>query len=425
MTKEQIKQEEVKNEETEISEEEIEEIVAQEQETKEETVENETLEELANTEEEEEERTEEEEVEEKEEKVKVERTTAIEKVHIPRTIKQIVKQKDKLNFDLAIQRNSVWTNEQKSLFIHSLIYGYPFPPAYAQDKGDGVLWMLDGKQRLSTVIDFCEDKFKLDKKTPSVFGQEIKGLKFSQLLEDFQDEILSTNFTIYQMRNITDEERDQIFVRLNKGTPLAKMEQTRAMYSQLTEQIEQSVSNLEFFHDHVSIAKNRFADQELILQTAMILDKEHNLKGIGSPQIQKYVLDLKDKGELLSDDVYNSLLSADDYLSQAVSNFTVEQVKSTLKKVNVPMIVVTALSAIKDSVTPDVFGDFLIKFLITDYKKDTDYGVACQAGSAKKENVLIRLTEMDKAYVKFVNNKLKLKGEERIKSNKKEIEQVV
>lgn len=352
------------------------------------------------------------------------RMTAIEKTQLPKTIKWIVKNKEKLNFALAIQRNSVWTSEQKSLFVHSLMYGYPFPPAFAQDNGDGILWLLDGKQRLTTVIEFCEDKFKLHKNTPNVFGHEVANKKFSQLHEDFQDEILSTNFTIHQMRGLTDSERDEMFVRLNKGTPLSKIEQTRAMYSSLIAQIE-AIAGLEFFQDHVTIPTNRFADQELILQTAMILDEDHNLKGIGSVQIQKYVAELKLKGELLSDEIFNKFVKADDYLSMVAGDLGTAELKQILKKVNVPMVIVTALRAIEEDVPPTLFGEFLVNFLITNYKRDSDYGIACQAGSAKKENVLVRLQEMDNGYVEFVNKMLNLKGEKKIQSKAKELEEAI
>ena len=80
------------------------------------------------------------------EKKKVQRTTAIKKLEEKQTIKQIYKNKEKLRFDLIIQRNNVWKPEQKSLFIHSILYGFPFTNAYAQDTNDGNWWLLDGKQ---------------------------------------------------------------------------------------------------------------------------------------------------------------------------------------------------------------------------------------------------------------------------------------
>jgi hypothetical protein len=355
-------------------------------------------------------------------KPKIIRTTSLEKNHIPRNIRKIVKQKEKIRFDLSIQRNSVWSSQQKSLFIHSLIYGFPFPPAYAQDKGDGILWMLDGKQRLSCVIDFVLNEFRLHKSTPKCFNEAIGGKLFKELPEEFREEILSTNFTIYQMVDMTDEERDEMFVRLNRGTPLSKIEQTRAMYSDLISQIE-DISKMEFFTNYVLLsksAKNRFTDQELIIQTAMLLDNEHTFRGIGSVQIQSYVNELKEKNELISVDVFNKFVKADNYLSIVCNELSKAELSQIFKKVNIPMIIITAIKADENDVDKSLFGDFLVDFLVKNYSKDSEYSNACQSGSAKKENVVIRINAMDKAFTDFVNGR-KDKGEEKLKSNLEQI----
>lgn len=355
-------------------------------------------------------------------KQKINRTTAIDKRHIPRTIKRIVREKNKIRFDSTIQRGHVWTQEQKSLFIHSLIYGYPFPPAYAQDKGDGELWMLDGKQRLSCVIDFCTGAFKLHKDTPDAFGVEINGKYFEDLPDDFRSEIENTNFTIYQMVDMTDDERDEMFVRLNKGTALNKMEQTRAMYSTLINQVE-TIGKMQFFVNDVKLsksAKNRFTDQELILQTAMLLDEGHTFKGTGGAQIQKYVNALKMKGELISDDVFNKFVKADDYLSTVTNDITLDEIKEIFKKVHVPIIIKTALKAIDNNVEEKVFGDFLVDFLIRNYSQETPYGIASQKSTTKKESVNLRLKEMDRAFVDFVNKRIE-QEEDKLKTNHEEV----
>lgn len=353
------------------------------------------------------------------------RTTALEKSQMPKNVRWLTKNSNKLNFKLAIQRNTVWTPEQKSLFIHSLIYGYPFPAVYAQDKGDGVLWLLDGKQRLTTAIEYCTGEFKLHKSTPKCFGYTIANKKFDELpLDEFRDTILDTDFMIHLLKNMTNQERDEMFVRLNKGTPLSKIEHTRAMYSDLIEQIE-GIAGLEFFSDYVTFPKNRFADQEVIMQTVMILDEDHNLKGIGSAQIQKYVAELKAKGVLLSDEIFNKFVQADDYLSMVCSEFSDVERKQILKKVHIPMVIVTALRAVEDKVEHTYFAEFLDSFLINKYSRDSDYGIACQSGSAKKENVLIRLQAMDNGYADYMNTLMKLKGDKKIKSKAKELEQVI
>lgn len=334
----------------------------------------------------------------------VERKTAIEKAQTPKTIKWIVKNKSKLRFDLAIQRNSVWKQDQKSLFIHSLMYGFPFPPAYAQDSNDGNLWLLDGKQRLTTVIEFVEDAYPLYQDTPDVFGYKVAGKKFSELPEQFQDEIVDTNFTIWQMKNMTTEERDEMFYRLNNGSALSKLEVTRSMYSELFAEVAE-ISDLPFFANEISLtpsARNRFVDQELVIQIAMLLDKNYKLKGFGGTHIRDYVTALKENGEVFSEEMVSVYERMSLYLEEAFDGFSKQERAKALKKINVPMVFMQGIEAVDMGMHPEQYGEFVKTFLIDEYTVDSSYGESCQSGSAKKENVSIRLKEIDKAFRKYV-----------------------
>jgi hypothetical protein len=336
--------------------------------------------------------------------ITIERTTAIEKSRQTKTIKQVVKMKDKLRFDLAIQRNSVWKLEQKSLFIHSLMYGFPFPPAYAQYSTDGQAWMLDGKQRLTTIIDFVEDKFYLHKNTPNVFGFDVAEMKFSELPEQFRDEILDTSFDIWELKNMTEEERDEMFFRLNNGSALSKIEVTRSMYSQLFSEVSE-LAELEFFANTIHLtesARNRFVDQELVIQIAMLLNEDYKLKGFGGSHIRDYVVNLKESQTKFSDEIIKCFKETSEYLSDAFKDFTNRETVKSLKKLNVPMVFIQGITAKEKGMSAEQFGEFVKWFLIDMYQVDSPYGISCQSGSAKRENVMTRLKEMDKAFSKYV-----------------------
>lgn len=330
----------------------------------------------------------------------VKRTTAIEKSSTPKTVKWIVKNKEKLRFDLAIQRNGVWKNEQRSLFIHSIIYGFPFPPAYAMDSNDGYLWFLDGKQRLTCVIDFVLGKFKLDKKTPLCLGVNIADKSFEELPEVMRDEILDAHFSIIQMKNMTEEERDEMFVRLNGGTALTKLEVTRAMYSDLFADVGE-LANLPFFADVIHLtnsSRNRFVDQELVVQIAMLLDEDHKLKGFGGQQIRDYVLSLKDNQATFGDEMVQIYKEMSRYLEEAFDGMTKKDAQKALKKINVPMVFMQGVKAKEMGMLPQQYGEFVKWFLVDIYTIESAYGVHCQAGSAKKESVMVRLKETDKHF---------------------------
>lgn len=96
-----------------------------------------------------------------------------------------------------------------------------------------------------------------------------------------------------------------------------------------------------------------------------------------------------------------------DYLSKAVDDFDNAERKKALKKIHVPIIFDIAQKAMEKKIQPELFGSFIRSFLITNYSVESDYGVSCQAGSSKKDNVVIRLHEMNMAFNKFAD-KLKV-----------------
>ena len=56
------------------------------------------------------------------------------------------------------QRNEVWSATKKSLLIESLMLKIPIPMFYVSSDPKGVLTVVDGLQRLSTIRDFIVNK---------------------------------------------------------------------------------------------------------------------------------------------------------------------------------------------------------------------------------------------------------------------------
>lgn len=64
------------------------------------------------------------------------------------------------------QRNLVWTARQKAYLIDTILNGFPVPELYMQDKGDAQgnesYIVVDGQQRISSVIDFMNGDLTLE-----------------------------------------------------------------------------------------------------------------------------------------------------------------------------------------------------------------------------------------------------------------------
>lgn len=130
---------------------------------------------------------------------------------------------EKISFDHPIQRKGgQWDNYKMSLFINSMAEGYPIPPMYAL-KEDGIYYILDGQQRLSTVFKYLNNEFALHEETPECDEKIMAECLFDELHEDLKDEIKSCMFTLYSYEDISYEEIEDIFFRLNSGVPLSNI----------------------------------------------------------------------------------------------------------------------------------------------------------------------------------------------------------
>lgn len=59
-----------------------------------------------------------------------------------------------LNIHPAFQRLFRWTLQKKSDFVESILVGIPVPPVFAYEGGDGLWELVDGLQRISTLLEF-------------------------------------------------------------------------------------------------------------------------------------------------------------------------------------------------------------------------------------------------------------------------------
>ena len=122
-----------------------------------------------------------------------------------------------------LQRGFVWSLEQKRELIWSVLIGRHIPHVALintidRENENKDLWLvIDGKQRLSTLFHFVEDKFTLD-----IDGKEYL---FSELPHDYKEAIRHFYFRYYVVnvdwdKRITDEQKINWFKFINyAGTP--------------------------------------------------------------------------------------------------------------------------------------------------------------------------------------------------------------
>jgi hypothetical protein len=153
---------------------------------------------------------------------------------------QLIRENIQLN--PRFQRRDAWNITRKSRFIESLILGFPVPLIVlaANNKEKGKFIVLDGKQRLLTILQFYGDSdtpnnsFTLKdlEFLDNLNGCQYQDLKNDVNLNDFLDQLDNQTIRTIVIRNWkTESFLHKIFLRLNvENTPLSSQELRQALH---------------------------------------------------------------------------------------------------------------------------------------------------------------------------------------------------
>ncbi|MGM8939828.1 DUF262 domain-containing protein [Psychrobacter glaciei] len=138
---------------------------------------------------------------------------------------------NELEIHPAFQRVFRWSEEQKSNFIESIFLGIPIPSIFVSQRQDGVWDLVDGLQRLSTILSFMNKLREENGEIREPFLPEatkyLPALKGIQWEAEDSSNSLSNNLKLLFKRqkisvNIIERESDdeaklELFQRLNTG----------------------------------------------------------------------------------------------------------------------------------------------------------------------------------------------------------------
>ena len=140
--------------------------------------------------------------------------------------------RDKLDRGLLLlqpkfQREYVWSlrPELPSRLIELLLLEIPIPPIYFSKDADGHLEMIDGQQRLTTLINFVSNKFPLRKLNRMA---SLNHKFFKDLSTPMQEKILDTpirSIVVDAAKN--SDLRYEVFERLNRGSMVLNEQELR------------------------------------------------------------------------------------------------------------------------------------------------------------------------------------------------------
>lgn len=126
------------------------------------------------------------------------------------------------------QRRDVWIDKARSYLIDTIIRGKPIPKIYMrQDTNPETRRtqreIVDGQQRIRTVLAFLKDGFKISRAHSEAYG----GKYFSGIDIDTQRDILKYEFVVDLLQDMPDNEVHDVFARINTYSEKLKPQELR------------------------------------------------------------------------------------------------------------------------------------------------------------------------------------------------------
>lgn len=321
-------------------------------------------------------------------------------------------EKKTLDLEHVVQRGFVWTSMQKSLLIHSMLASFPIPPIYClknSSEKETTYSVLDGKQRIISILDFVAGEYALNSDTPGILFDdeevELANKYFIDLPIGVQQEILHFKLLIYGFEDVSEDEINELFYRLNNGYLLNKYQKSLSCMDFSSASFIKSILSDKFFSEvckFTKLQKKNSDDMATLIQSMMLLDNKYygyEYNSLSADDVMRYAGHIKNN---YSEEQREHLYDIVDYLEKVFH----EQEKM-LKKINIPMIILIADIAMGEDydgiknqyrVGPMYFRQWFSYFFSECYEEYSQY---CSSGSTKKEKTKKRIEIMEKSFREY------------------------
>ncbi len=185
-----------------------------------------------------------------------------------------------LDLEPPYQRRSVWNQAYRDYYIDTILLGYPSPALFLFERispdGQATYFVVDGKQRLSTIFSFLRNEFPVhDQATKNA----LRGVYFRDLPDDIKREVWAYQYTVEYLPSDEEGVINNIFDRINRNmAKLTPQELRHAKFSgQFIAKAEDAAERLfkelgENFPNIASQQKRQMKDVELVANLLLLLE---------------------------------------------------------------------------------------------------------------------------------------------------------
>lgn len=198
------------------------------------------------------------------------------------TVREVVRmvQDGEMNAAPVYQRKFRWKPEDESRLVESLMLGLPVPSVFVAANEDFSLEVVDGLQRISTLVHFLEpreqDLDQIGREAPLVLSglkklEKLDGLTFARLPSEVQRYFGRLGLRVTTLTDKSDQNvRFQLFERLNRGAvALSPQEVRTVVYRGAFVELLKDLAEDKAFRDLVKLQQSQEDDgtrAELVLK---------------------------------------------------------------------------------------------------------------------------------------------------------------
>lgn len=212
---------------------------------------------------------------------------------------------EEIIIDPDFQRLFRWTPYQQTRFIESLLLGIPIPPIFVAEDENGKWELVDGLQRLSTVLSFFGILKQLPDKNKWILleGDLIENLKGYTIDNLPLKHQLSLKRAVCRIEivkwNSAMDMRYELFNRLNTGgSTLTDQEIRNCIFRGISSDFNDFLKKIASNSDFVEIIRptekqmQELYLEELVLRFASLYDKRENIKEAMTKHMTEYMRDV-------------------------------------------------------------------------------------------------------------------------------------
>lgn len=136
----------------------------------------------------------------------------------------------RINTNLDCQREYVWDEPRQQGMWDTLLYGHRIPEIHAVKKSNGIYEIIDGKQRLLTLMKILNNEIPLKRGNASseikqyMLNTNVASLYFKDIDEQTKNKIYDKEISMAEYSNVDDNTLVVLFQKLNAGKPLSEFQ---------------------------------------------------------------------------------------------------------------------------------------------------------------------------------------------------------